>query len=63
MGGSVPVFDEVSLANEDFILLRLNSKVVISTGLMTNIESVDPSAGVAVCQVYNSNEKVKTKAI
>jgi len=34
VGGSVPVFDEV----------------VISTGLMTNIESVDPSAGVAVCQ-------------
>ena len=37
--------------------------MVISTGLMTNIESVDPSAGVAVCQVYNSDEKLKMKSI
>ena len=35
VGGSVPVFDEV----------------VISTELMTNIETVDTSSGVAVCQV------------
>ena len=30
---------------------------------MTNIENVDPSAGVAVCQVYNSDEKLKMKNI
>ena len=52
MGGSVPVFDEVSLAKKRFIsMYDCNNQVVISTGLMTNIESVDPSAGVAVCQV------------
>ena len=35
MGGSVPVFDEV----------------VVSTELMTDIETIDPGSGVAVCQV------------
>ena len=35
MGGSVPVFDEV----------------VVSTELMTNIETIDPGSSVAVCQV------------
>ena len=27
---------------------------------MTNIENVDPSAGVAVCQVNNSDGKIET---
>ena len=35
VGGSVPVFDEV----------------VVSTELMTDIETIDPGSGVAVCQV------------
>ena len=52
MGGSVPVFDEVILAKRLISMYDCcNDQVVISTGLMTNIESVDPSAGVAVCQV------------
>ena len=35
VGGSVPVFDEV----------------VVSTELMTEIETIDSGSGVAVCQV------------
>ena len=42
VGGSVPVFDEV----------------VISTELMTNIETVDTSSGVAVCQVSSQAARV-----
>ena len=42
VGGSVPVFDEV----------------VVSTELMTNIETVDTSSGVAVCQVSSQAARV-----
>ena len=52
MGGSVPVFDEVSFGTKFISVYDCDIQVVISTGLMTNIESVDPSAGVAVCQVH-----------
>ena len=52
VGGSVPVFDEVSFGTKIISVYDCDNQVVISTGLMTNIESVDPSAGVAVCQVH-----------
>jgi len=45
VGGSVPVFDEV----------------VISTGLMTGVESVDTSAGVVVCQAGVVLEALDTR--